>query len=71
MFSFGHQQETQNFEPKHNKKKHYYRDCLVFVEEYEILQIPMNSVPSCEYTMKPRGFVMFSSLSPHSHKTKP
>ena len=54
MFSFGHQQETQNFEPKHNKKKHYYRDCLVFVEEYEILQIPMNSVPSCEYTMKPR-----------------
>ena len=43
----------------------------VFVEVYEVLQIPMNSMPSCEYTMKPKSFVMFSCLTPHSRMTKP
>ena len=42
-------------------KKHDYQDSVFLV-----LQIPMNSVPACEYTMEPRGFVIFSSFTPHS-----
>ena len=43
----------------------------MFIEMCERPQIPAKSFPCCKFTMKPRAFVMFSSITPHSHKTKP